>query len=74
MRVVKTDGRNWLNEENLTHLLRVKVDRPTIDEFHAKHSGKAVTFWYNDWYRKMHPKRKAHKKRFWLLIHASFFV
>ena len=48
MRVVKTHWANWLHEENLTHLLRVKVDGQTIEEFHANHGGKAVTLWYND--------------------------
>ena len=34
MRVVKTDWRNRLNEENLTHLLRIKVEGPEFDYFH----------------------------------------
>ena len=33
MCVVKTDGHNRLNEENLTYLLQVKVDGPTIEDF-----------------------------------------
>ena len=53
-----------MNEENLTHLLRLKVDGPTIEEFHANHRGKVVTLWYNDRNRRMHqPQRKAYKKR-----------
>ena len=48
MHVVKTDWRNRLNEENLTHLLRVKVDGTTIEEFHVNHRSKAMTLWYND--------------------------
>ena len=54
MRVVKTNWRNRLNEENLTHLLTVKVDGPTIEKFHANYTGKVVTLWYNDRNRRMH--------------------
>ena len=34
MRMVKTDWRNCLNEENLTHLLCIKVAGPPLREFH----------------------------------------
>ena len=34
MRVVKIDWRNRLNEENLTHLLRIKDAGPPLREFH----------------------------------------
>ena len=61
---MKTDWWNWLNEENLTHLLWVKVDGPTVEKFYANHRGKAVTLWYNDWNRRMHQsQQKACKKR-----------
>ena len=64
MRVVKTHWRNRVNEENLTHLLLVKVYGPTIEEFHANHRGNVVNLWYNDRNRRMHqPQRKAYKKR-----------
>ena len=61
---MKTDWRNRLNEENLIHLLRVRVGGPTIKDFHANHRGKAVSIWYTDLNRRMHqPQRKAYKKR-----------
>ena len=64
LHVVKTDWWNWLNEENITHLLRAKVDRPTIEEFYVNHIGKAVTLWYNDQICRLHqPQQKAYKKR-----------
>ena len=64
MCVVKTDWRNQVNEENLTHLLRVKVVGPTIEEFHANRRGKGMTLWYSDRNCRMHqPKQKAYKKR-----------
>ena len=45
-------------------LLRVKVDAPTIEEFHGNHKGNTVPLWYNDRNRIMHqPQRKVHKKR-----------
>ena len=63
MHVVKTDWRNWLNEENLTNLLWVKVNGLTTEEFHGNHRGKAVTLWYNDWsYRVHQPQQKEYKK------------
>ena len=62
--VVKTDWQNRLNEENLTHLLWVKVDRPTLEKFCVNHRGKAVTLWCNDRNHRMHqPQCKACKKR-----------
>ena len=58
MRVVKTDWRNRLNEENLTHLLRIKVAGPPLREFHDTYCDLAVSSWYNDKHRRMGQKQR----------------
>ena len=64
MRLVKTDWRNRLNEENLTHLLRIKVEGPTFKEFHENICSNAVNLWYNDKPQRTHQsKRKSYKER-----------
>ena len=63
MHVLKTDWQNRLNEENLARLLGVKVNGPTIEEFHANHRGKGVTLWYNDQNRRMASHNGKHIKR-----------
>ena len=64
MRVVKTDWRNRLNEENLTNLLRIKVTGPSLKEFHNTYCELAVSAWYNDKHRRMgQTQRKKYKKR-----------
>ena len=61
MKVVKTDWRNKLNAENLTHLLRIKVEGP---EFREKYCSIAVDCWFNDKDRRLHEgKRKSYKRK-----------
>ena len=62
MYLVKSVWQNRSNKENLTYLLRVKVDGPAIEEFHPNHRGKAFSLWYNDRKRRMHqPQQEAYK-------------
>ena len=53
MCMVKTDWGNRLKEENLTHLLRIKVAGPPLREFHNTYCDLAVSSWYNDKHRRM---------------------
>ena len=64
MKVVKTDWRNRLNEKNLTNLLYLKVDGPSLKDFNEKYCSKAVELWYNDKPRHMNQgKRKKYAQR-----------
>ena len=65
MRVAKTDWRNLLNKENLTHLLRIKVAGPPRREFHETYCDLAVSSWYNDKHRRMGQtqRKSTYKKR-----------
>ena len=64
MRVVKTNWRNRLNEENLTHLLRIKVAGPPLREFHDTYCDLAVSSWYNDKHRRMgQTQQKKYRKK-----------
>ena len=64
MRVVKTDWRNRLNKENLTHVLRIKVAGPPLREFHDTYCYLAVSSWYKDKHRQMgQTRRQKYRKR-----------
>lgn len=64
MRVVKTDWRNRLNEKNLSSLLYVKTEGPTLQIFHDVFCPSAVDLWYSDKTRRLNQgKRKKYKKR-----------
>ena len=65
MKVVKTDWRNRLNEENLTYLLRIKVEGPSLVEgFHKNYCEKAVSAWFHDKHRRFgQMTRKKYRKR-----------
>ena len=64
MRIVKTDWRNKLSEENLTNLLYIKTEGPTLQEFHDNYCKVAVDLWYNDKDRRLNQsKRKPYRKR-----------
>ena len=64
MRVVKTDWRNKLNEKNLSSLLYIKTEGPTLQDFHDNFCASAVNLWFNDKERRLNQgKRKKYKKR-----------
>ena len=64
MKVVKTDRRNRLNAENLTHLLGIKVEGPEFHEFREKYCNITVDCWFNDKDRRLHQgKRKSYKRK-----------
>lgn len=64
MKIVKTDWRNRLNAENLTDLLRIKVEGPEFHEFRKSYCDDAVNMWFNDRSRRLQQgKRKTYKKR-----------
>ena len=45
MKVVKSDWRSKLKQEDTEALLRIKVERPEIEQFIKKHSSDAAEFW-----------------------------
>ena len=64
LRVVKSVWCNHLSEENLTHLLRIKVARPSLEIFHNDYCNIAVDKWYNNKNRRLgQNKRKKYRKR-----------
>ena len=65
MHVVKTNWRNRLNKENLTHLLRIKVAGPPLREFHDTYRDLAISSWYSDKHQQMGqtPQKNTRKER-----------
>ena len=64
LRVKKSVWRNRLSEENLTHLLRIKVTGPSLAIFHNDYCNITVDKWYNDKNRRLgQNKRKKYRKR-----------
>ena len=64
LRVVKSVWRNRLSEENLTHLLRIKVTGPSLEIFHNDYCNITVDKWYNDKNRRLgQNKRKKYRRR-----------
>ena len=62
MRVVKTDWPNKLNEKNLSSLLYIKTEGPTLQDFHDNFCASAVNLWFNE--RRLNQgKRKKYKNR-----------
>ena len=69
LRVAKSVWCNHLSEENLRHLLRIKVTDPSLEIFHD-YCNITVDIWYNDKNRrlgqnkgKQYQKRKTNKKQ-----------
>ena len=58
LRVVKSVWRNRLSEENLTHLLRIKVTGPSLEIFHNDYCNITVDKW-----RLGQNKRKKYRRR-----------
>ena len=64
MNVLKTDWRNRLSAENLSHLLRIKVEGPNFAEFRKDFCEAAVNSWYKDKPRRLNQrKRKQYVKQ-----------
>ena len=64
LRVVKSVWHNRLSEENLTHLLLIKVTGPSREIFHNDYCNITVGKWYNDKNRRLgQNKRKKYRKR-----------
>ena len=63
MSVVKTDWQNKLNEKNLSSLLYIKTEGPTLQDFHDNFCASAVNLWFNDKENRLNKgKRKKYKK------------
>ena len=68
LRVIKSVWCNRLSEENLTHLLQIKVTGPSLEIFHNDYCNIAVDKWYRNRRlgqnkRKKYRKRKRNKKQ-----------
>ena len=65
LRVVKSVWHNRLTEENLTHLLRIKVTGPSLEIFHNDYCNITVDKWYNDKNRRLgqNKRKKISKKK-----------
>ena len=63
LRVVKSVWCNRLSEENLMHLLRIKVTGPSLEIFHNDYCNTTIDKWYNDKNRRLgQNKRKNIEK------------
>ena len=64
MKIIKTDWRNRLNEENLEALLRIKVGGPDLQGFVNSYCEDAVNLWWNQKQRRVdHKGKRKYKKR-----------
>jgi len=64
MKVIKTDLRNKINEENLEDLLRIKIGGINLETFDKQFCDKAIDLWHNDKVRRPNQgKRKEYIKR-----------
>ena len=61
MRIVKTDWQNKLNEKNLSSLLYIKTQGPTLTEFHNHYCSPTKNLWLNDNDRRLNQRKR--KKR-----------
>ena len=63
-RNITSDTLKGFSEENLTHLLRIKVTGPSLEIFHNDYCNITVDKWYNDKNRRLgQNKRKKYRKR-----------
>ena len=53
LHVIKSVWHIHLSEENLTHLLRIKVTSPSLEIFHNDYCNITVDKWYNDKNRRL---------------------
>ena len=58
MNVMKIDWRNRLGAENLSYLLRIKVEGPNFAEFRKDFCEAAVNSWYNDKPRRLNQRKQ----------------
>ena len=64
LRVVKSVWRNRVSEENLKHLLRIKVSGPSLEIFQNDYCNITMDKWHNDKNRRLgQNKRKKYQKR-----------
>ena len=62
MKISKTDWRSRLGAQNLTSLIRIKIEGPNLDQSAQKYCSKSVVYWWGEKQRRINTRKRSYTK------------